>query len=132
MIFIDTWAWLALADKKDNNHKAAKIIYEKVGTQDHPLTLCKRRSHCFMRLPRSVSAKELIKALELVGYQVTRQTGMMSDTYTCRLMRDKYINPSCHLWSGDRSELTGKYKCAINFLVCYKNLHNFIKKSPLR
>jgi predicted RNA binding protein YcfA (HicA-like mRNA interferase family) len=28
-----------------------------------------------MRLPRSVSAKELIKALELVGYQVTRQTG---------------------------------------------------------
>ncbi|MEW5804312.1 MAG: type II toxin-antitoxin system HicA family toxin [bacterium] len=28
-----------------------------------------------MRLPHAISAKELVKALELVGYQVTRQTG---------------------------------------------------------
>lgn len=30
MIFIDTWAWLALANKKDSNHEAVKVTYEKI------------------------------------------------------------------------------------------------------
>ena len=30
MIFVDTWAWLALANKKDKNHEAAKITYKKI------------------------------------------------------------------------------------------------------
>lgn len=30
MIFVDTWAWLALANKKDKNHEAAKIIYKRI------------------------------------------------------------------------------------------------------
>ena len=30
MIFVDTWAWLALANKKDKNHEAAKIIYNRI------------------------------------------------------------------------------------------------------
>jgi len=30
MIFVDTWAWLALANKKDKNHEAAKITYNRI------------------------------------------------------------------------------------------------------
>ena len=30
MIFVDTWAWLALANKKDKNHKAAKTTYQRI------------------------------------------------------------------------------------------------------
>ena len=30
MTFIDTWAWLALADKKDNNHNIARKTYDKI------------------------------------------------------------------------------------------------------
>ena len=30
MIFVDTWAWLALANKKDKNHEAAKITYKRI------------------------------------------------------------------------------------------------------
>lgn len=34
-IFIDTWAWLALANKKDCNHEAAKLIFKRIKNKTH-------------------------------------------------------------------------------------------------
>ena len=34
-IFVDSWAWLALANKKDKYHEVAKEIYNKIKTKEY-------------------------------------------------------------------------------------------------
>lgn len=34
-IFIDTWAWLALANRKDSYREIAKVCYEKIKTMGY-------------------------------------------------------------------------------------------------
>ena len=65
MIFIDTWAWLALADKRDNNHEIAKATYEKVKKQSH-ITSDFIIDELITLLFRSVSNEKAVLFLEAV------------------------------------------------------------------
>jgi predicted nucleic acid-binding protein len=36
-VFVDTWAWLALANRRDTNHEFAKACYAKLTTSGYKL-----------------------------------------------------------------------------------------------